>query len=594
MHTFHQYPGGIIALTSFGMKMPKQWLILALISFAVSCTKTDPVSPGIPTAPLVTAPGVPDGAAVTKTIGADGGTLTSADGNMNITIPAGALSGDKAITVQPVTRKLPDGYGKVYRLTPHDISFQQPVTIRLRYNEDSIKNTVPELLGIAYQDQQGKWFHAAAPVPDKVSHTLTTTTTHFSDWGIISYLYIQPNEPLVQPGAHITLKVMGVIPESAPDADVVPINEGDAVNQPFMVSPGQLGSWNYSGEGSLQGDGNKAYYQAPGSVPRINPEAVSIEVKSKGKGQFLLVSNITIDQEFHIDYLQVDETERHAGGLDYQSRLWIYGSFGEDPGKGRRNVKINNSEVTVALWTPGMIACDIPTVGPSSSGMVVITSGKNTAGKMLNEWVVDMFYNQKQSPDGALTKKVNIVLHLRGDADGFFRQGQVPMVHETDLHTYNKGIIEMPAGSFTSHVTADACGDYTVAWDAIHDLIIDRKKDTDPGNDRLRGEVINQPDGFDIKIRLMAEDVLMTHRRFADCVSGSTLDHVREYIQIEGFHDQTIPLRFFKSGDKTFIKAGQLPVRTGSPAAGLYWDAQDYNPSQFTTSLCWNEAAPKF
>lgn len=53
----------------------------------------------------------------------------------------------------------------------------------------------------------------------------------------------------------------------------------------------------------------------------------------KRKGQFLLVSNITVRTDFHIDYMQVDETEESSGGLDYASRLWIYGSFGEDTGK---------------------------------------------------------------------------------------------------------------------------------------------------------------------------------------------------------------------------------------------------------------------
>jgi hypothetical protein len=573
------------------MKKMNRWIGFFLVLPAFACSKTDTVSPASQTVPLVTAAGAAAGPAVHKTIGTAGGTITSADGNITITIPSGALAGDEELTVQPVVNQLPAGYGKAYRLTPHEIHFLKPVTIHFRYDENIIKNTLPELLGIAYQDQNGKWFHAAEPVLDKENRMLSVSTIHFSDWGFFPYFYIDPGEVLVDPGAQLDLHVMATTRDELPD---LPRPNTSPVMQPYQPGNEFLGTWNYAGGGSLEGQGNKAHYQAPNSVPRINPEAVSVAVKPKRKGQFLLVSNITIRTEFHIDYMQVDETERHAGGLDYESRLWIYGSFGEDPGKEKRKVKINNGEVIVALWTPGMIACDIPAVGPSSSGMVEVTSGEHTAGKMLNEWVIDMFYDQKQSPDGALTKKVNIVLHIRGDADGFFRQGQVPMVHKTDLHNYCKGIIEMPAGSFTNHVSVDACGDYTVAWDAIHNLIVDRKTNTDPGNNGLRGEVINQPGGFDIKIRFIAEDVLMTHRRFADCVSGSTLDHVQEYVQIEGFHEATIPLRFSASDSRAFVKAGQMPVRTGSPAAGLYWDAQDYNPSQFTINLRWNETAPKF
>ncbi len=593
MYKFHQYPGGIITSAGFGMKMIKRWFIFFLIPLAVSCTKTDHLSPDIPTTPLVTTLGSPDGAAVTKTIGTNGGAITSADSNMSITIPAGALSSDKSITVQPVTRKLPDGYGRVYRLTPHDISFQQPVTIRMRYDEDSIKNTVPELLGIVYQDQSGKWFFSGEPVLDKVNHTLTTTTTHFSDWGIISYLFIQPNEPRVQPGAHITLKVMGVIPESAPDADPVPINEGDAVNQPFMVPAGQLGNWNYSGEGSLQGDGNKAYYQAPGSVPRINPEAVSIEVKSKGKGQFILVSNITIDQEFHIDYLQVDETDMNTGGLNYPSRLWIYGNFGEDPGQNKRSVKVSGKSMPVAVWTPEKIACDIPASGIYASGMVEVATTTKSAGKLLNYWVVDMYYDKVESPGGALTRKILFNLHFRGDADGFLREGQASMVNETNLHVNSRGLIEMPSGSFTSHVTADGCGDYTVTWDAIHNLEVWRSKYTDPGG--FSGRVQHRPGGFDVKLQFMAKGALMSHRKYVDCHSGSTNDDVWEDIEMQGFHNTVIPVRFSQSGSKVTIKAGAMPVKTGTGVAtGLYFDAADYVPANFTTQLRWDEAIPKY
>ena len=573
------------------MKKMNYWISIFLVPLVFACSKTGPVAPAPAPAPLVTTRGAADGPAVSKTIGAAGGSVMSSDGNITVIIPAGALTSDQEIGIQPVSNQLPAGLGKAYRLTPHEISFLQPVTIRFRYDETGIRNTVPELLGIAYQDQRGHWFNAAEPLLDKVNHTLTTTTTHFSDWGFFPYFYIDPGEVLVDPGTQLNFRVMATARDDYFD---LPQPDGSPVMQAYQPGSEYLGAWDYAGEGALEGQGNAAHYQAPNSVPRANPEAVSVAVKMKRKGQFLLVSTITIRTEFHMDYMQVDETDRHTGGLDYESRLWIYGSFGEDPGKGKRNVTINNGEVPVALWTPGMIACDIPTVGPSSSGMVVVTSGKKATSKMLNEWIVDLFYDQKQSPDGALTKKVNVVLHLRGDADGFFRQGQAPRVSKTDLHTYCKGIIGMPAGSFTNHVTVDACGDYSVGWDAIHDLVIGRKKNTDPGSDGLRGEVINQPEGFDIKIRFMATDVLMSHRRFTDCVSGGALDHVPEYVQIEGFHEVTIPLRFAALNGKVRIRAGRMPTRTGGPAAGLYWDAQDYNPLLFTINLHWNEAEPKF
>lgn len=562
---------------------------LALLLFMAACTKSDPASPEASGA-LITMHGAPDGAAAVKTIGAAGGFITSTDGNFSITIPAGALAGDQEISVQPVMNQLPAGYGRAYRLSPHDIRLLQPVTLRFRYDEGSIRNTVPELLGIAYQDQDGKWLHAGEPTLDQEHHTLSVNTTHFSDWGYFPYFYIDPGEALIDPGAQLDLRVMATVPD---DFGNIPQPDGSPLLQPYQPDNSYLGAWSYSGTGSLEGKGNKAHYKAPNAAPKANPEAVSVAVKMQRKGQFLLVSNMTIRTEFHIDYMQVDETEVNAGGLNYPSRLWIYGSFGEDPGKEKRSVKINNTEVTVALWAPGMIACDIPTSGPYASGIVEVATKAAAAAKMLNEWLVNMYYDKVESPGGALTKKVKLILRFRGDAEGFFKTGQVPMVNETNLHNASKGIIDMAAGSYTSHTTMDGCGDYTVKWDAIRSLEVARKKFTEAGG--LSGRVVHRPGGFDLKIRFIATDVLMTHRKFVDCHSGGSNNDVPDAIEIQGFHETIIPLRFSQAGGNAAIRAGEMPLKTGTGvASGLYFDAPDYVPGNFTTRLHWDEARPKF
>lgn len=581
----------VIPLYIHTIKTPGRFLFLMLTLLALSCSKSETSAPGEAAVPLVTAAGTPSGTSITKTIDASGGSITSADSNIIIIVPAGALTEAKTITVQPVSNQLPAGYGKAYRLTPHDISFQQPVTIRFRYDETAIRNTVPELLGVAYQDKTGRWMRAAEPTLDKANHLLSVNTTHFSDWGYFPYFFIEPGETVVDPGAQLDLKVLATIPED--DVDV-PDPSGGPVTQSYQPGNRYLGAWSYAGEGSLNGNGNKAHYMAPNIVPKINPEAISVAVNMKRKGQFQLVSNITIRTDFHIDYMQVDETEENRSGLNYPSRLWLYGSFGEDPGKGKRSVKINNGEVTVAIWSPGYIACDIPTAGSSSSGMVEITSGEKTTSKLLNEWLVDLYYDKVESPGGALTKKINFVLRFRGDAEGYLRQGQKSWVEETDLHNYSKAVIQMPAGSFTNHVTMDACGDYTVQWDQVQELRINRKKYTEAA-DGLRGRVVHKPEGFDVKLYFIAVNALMTHRKFVDCRGTSTRDDVPEDIEFRGFHEVAIPLRFSKPEGNATIKAGEMPLIKGSnPAAGLYFDAPDYITDNFTIRLHWDEARPKF
>lgn len=565
-----------------------KFIVYFITALVLSCSKTDRVAPSQPSAPLVTASGAPDGVAITKTIGADGGTITSSDGNISITIPAGALKEDQSISVQPITNQLPMGYGKAYRLTPHDISFHQPVTINFRYNEDSIKNSVPELLGIAYQDQEGKWFFAGEPVHDKTNHLLKTTTTHFSDWGFLPYFYIDPSETLVDPGTQHTLKVMATVPGEYMD---FPSVDGSPVVQSYAPPAQYIGAWNYAGEGSLDDDGNKASYQAPAAIPRINPEAVSVAIKMKQKGQFLLVSNITIRSELHIDYMQVDETETHTGWHDFESRLWLYGSFGEDPGANNRSVKIAGTPVKVAMWTPEKIACDIPATGPGSDGMVEVMSGGKTTSKLLNFWLVTLHYEKVESPDGALTKRIDFILALRGDGEGLLSNGLKPMVDETDLNKSSLAVIDMPSGSYTSRTTMDGCGDYTVTWDAIHDLKIWRTGYTEPGD--FNGRVVPQLTGFDVQLRFIAKNALTSHRQFVACRTGSTSDDVSEDIPLQVFQETTIPLRFERSGDKVIIKPGEIPMKTSTgPAAGLYFDASDYVPDNFTTHMYWNEARP--
>lgn len=105
-------------------------------------------SGGVPT-PV----GTPDGSAkVQKTIGTDGGTLTSSDGQIKLTIPAGALPSPQEVSIQAISNQNPLAVKKAYRLLPHGVAFAKPVTIVFSYSNDDVQNSLPEALGIAYQD----------------------------------------------------------------------------------------------------------------------------------------------------------------------------------------------------------------------------------------------------------------------------------------------------------------------------------------------------------------------------------------------------------------------------------------------------------
>lgn len=567
--------------------MKKLFLFCSMACMLVcySCSKTSDVKPPAK-APLVTTPGVPDGTATTKTIGIAGGSITSSDGKIKVEIPAGALPADQVITVQPITNKLEFGLGKAYRLTPH-LSFSKPVTISFTYNDTEIMHTLPELLSIAYQDSTGGWRAMTEPQVDKEQKLVSVTTTHFSDWGFFPMIYIQPTDARVEPGKTLDLTVMGTVD---PDDILVPLPGGTPITDPYEVPGTYLGTWHYSGAGNLKGKGGKAVYTAPAAVPENNPEAVSVEVKMKRPGYMLLVSNITVLSEFHIDYLQVDETEQ----ANYGSRLVIYGNFGNDPGEGKRSVKIGGSLLNIMFWTPKVIVCEIYSAGPLSSGNVEVSTGTLTDSKILNEWLVELMYEKVESPGGALTKKVKFVLRIRGDANGYLKPDQQSLIPYTDLNKMSKAIITMPTGSYTSTVSGDGCGDYTVKWGALNEHVVDRLLYS-TSHTGLRGRLLPTADGITLQLRFMSDDILKSTRIMDPCHGDRNENVVMEPISLAGYEDDEIRLRFSGSGTGASILAGAMPeIKRTGVASGLYFDAVNVNPDLYYTNMSWKEAQAKY
>ncbi|HEY6902384.1 MAG TPA: hypothetical protein VI233_17125, partial [Puia sp.] len=78
-------------------------LLFCCLVLALSCKKNKPEQGGTASTPLITAVGSPKGTSVSKQIGASGGSLTSTDNGITIEIPAGALSSDQTITIQPIS-----------------------------------------------------------------------------------------------------------------------------------------------------------------------------------------------------------------------------------------------------------------------------------------------------------------------------------------------------------------------------------------------------------------------------------------------------------------------------------------------------------
>jgi hypothetical protein len=568
-------------------------LALSVMIIFLSCKKShidQPASlPTGPTAPLVTAVGTPDGVATSRLIvAATGGTITSADGKIIVNIPAGALSKNETITIQPVTNTTGLGKSKAYRITPHGVTFNKPVAISFRYTEADITGTVPELLRIAFQDSARIWQSMNQTQVVRQNKQLTVTTTHFSDWTVIPLVHIEPAEARIALNETIELKV---IYSYDPEEIFVPLAPVTPLTQP-QISSKFVKKWQHSGSGTLTADGAKAVYKAPDKAPAQNPVAINAEI-SFGQGQpYSVVANVTILSDFHIDYLQVDETELSTPQLTRGSQLFIYGNFGNDPGVNKRSVKVGNVGLVVKVWTPKMIICEITSEGPTSSGIITVTAEGQSSSKLLNEWLVDFYYEKKESPDGQLTKKIKFVLRFRGDAMGYGSGETSPFLEYTDINKSSKAMINMPAGSYSNAVTVDACGVYNVKWGAVNHVT---ERSLYAKGDGFNGRLFQTPTGFGVKIKFLSDDILKSTRTFSPCIGSVYSTVVNEPIGFQGYHEQTIWFPFASASERTPIKAGPAQIQTGTGVApGLFWDAIDVNASIFTTKIWWDEARPKY
>jgi hypothetical protein len=269
--------------------------------------KENPEAPGGnqgPSVGKVTDIGSPVGTLETTTIGPAGGSFVTSDQRLKIEVPQGTFSSDQVITVQPITNENGPGIGLAYRITPHDVAFSKPVKLTFKYAEEDIITSAPEALGIAYQDENKIWKALGGSVLDTVSKAISVTTTHFSDWSVFLSFDLFPPTSVLNPGETVQLELMGYLLE---DIGVsLKIGDEMVIVEPRDLTP-FVKEWTLAGAGTLTPNGSKAVYTAPAITPKVNPVAISLELKLNQPGRFFLVRNILIGQEGI--YLKLDNEE---------------------------------------------------------------------------------------------------------------------------------------------------------------------------------------------------------------------------------------------------------------------------------------------
>lgn len=282
------------------------WKAALLAVLLAACQKNNDVVPQ-PTPDPVTdtsgglkvPAGVVDGAAVTKTIGPAGGTITTEDTHISIDIPAGAVNSATVFTIQPITNTNIAGLGKAFRITPHQV-LSKPATITFHYREEELLRTFPEALGIAYQDDYGKWKAVGGVTLNKEMKSVSVKTMHFSDWSFFEAVFIEPGEAFVDPGSTTKLSVKSYFNADMEDLLAPLTKEGveTYINSPKNdLSLKYIDKWELSGAGKLTQDGSHVIYEAPANIPATNPATISIRLKLKDGALGLIWARIYVMPE---------------------------------------------------------------------------------------------------------------------------------------------------------------------------------------------------------------------------------------------------------------------------------------------------------
>ncbi|WP_341836054.1 hypothetical protein WJU16_24860 [Chitinophaga pollutisoli] len=252
-------------------------LMLLALAITAGCSKSDSGNDGPPDPATKTGTPTPVGAtdgtpSASAVIGAGGGTLSSADGQLKITVPAGAFTADQTVSIERIASHNPLGVGRGYRLKPEGVRFAKPVSLTFQYfRPDSIAYP-PEAMRVAYQDAKGIWMAVPGTV-NTDNRTATVQTDHFSDWTLFTPVRLEVDQPVVNPGGSTPITLILADDFLAPLTKEKPIPSNLPADSRFIKS------WKVTGPGALTGTGATNRYVAP---PRVtagqNKATISVEV----------------------------------------------------------------------------------------------------------------------------------------------------------------------------------------------------------------------------------------------------------------------------------------------------------------------------
>lgn len=283
----------------------KVLVIFLFLAGLPGCKESDQaVSPEKGNGGGATEVGVPAGTVANKRIGTAGGTIVSADNQVVLTIPAGALSEEKEISIQPITNEAPNGLGLAYRFSPDGTTFAKPASLTLNYDPRRVVANSPDAFRIATQGADRRWYRTPGVSVDTIAHTITTEMPHFSDWTAYELFMMESisfeGENYVELGASVNVELLfanTVVPIMPDEGKKIVIEEVK-----FRVAGGSAnGSIAATGQGN-PGNPMASYlarFTAPSKNPPSNPVTVVADVTLKGsKSKIQIIKQILIGKDY--------------------------------------------------------------------------------------------------------------------------------------------------------------------------------------------------------------------------------------------------------------------------------------------------------
>ncbi|MGM9510912.1 hypothetical protein ACS5NO_24470 [Larkinella sp. GY13] len=253
--------------------------------------------------PAITEVGQSIGPLATKTIGPAGGTLTSTDGRLTLAIPAGALSAETALTVEPVENTAPNGVGRGYHFGPEGTRFAKPASWTYHYQPGEFNGVGP--VAIAVQQPDRSWVLTQGARQDTANRTITTQIRHFSWWSLVTQYQLIPPADTMLINTKNNFEVQytdypGGFPKFDADGKDLLAPLGWILSaKPSVIKSITLNGQKSGGDaGRFQmlpgADKTVIEYTSPDKQPARNPVALTLELQLPGTGLFMLTSNIFI------------------------------------------------------------------------------------------------------------------------------------------------------------------------------------------------------------------------------------------------------------------------------------------------------------